>query len=145
MLIQFLARLHFCAEKLLLYPRRQRRSLQNVRTNVKSWNFSLSVFFLTFKFAYHTNKAPYNKSLRQARIRWLWHLWLMYKYSYMFDGFLVGLSFFTLSPANLMTGPWWAIQALWNFFHDIYVNFYTNSAEGLPTGFLLNVTRMGLS
>ena len=29
-----------------------------------------------FNFAYHTNKAPYNKSLRQARFRWLWHLWL---------------------------------------------------------------------
>ena len=27
------------------------------------------------KFAYHSNKAPYNKNLRQACIRWLWHLW----------------------------------------------------------------------
>ena len=33
-------------------------------------------FFLHFKFAYHTNKAPYNKNLRQARILSLWHLWL---------------------------------------------------------------------
>ena len=31
-----------------------------------SWNFSLSVFFLHFNFAYHTYKGPYNKSLRQA-------------------------------------------------------------------------------
>ena len=42
---------------------------------LKSWNFSLSVFFLHFSYFYHTNKAPYNKSSRQARIRWLWHLW----------------------------------------------------------------------
>ena len=45
---------------------------------LKPWNFSLSVFFLAFKFAYHTNKAPFNKSSRQARIRWLWHLWFFY-------------------------------------------------------------------
>ena len=32
--------------------------------------------FLHFNFAYYTNKAPYNKSSLQARIRWLWHLWL---------------------------------------------------------------------
>ena len=38
---------------------------------LKSWNFNL----LHFNFAYHANKAPYNKSSRQARIRWLWHLW----------------------------------------------------------------------
>ena len=43
---------------------------------LKSWNFSLFVFFLHFNFAYHTNKAPCNKSLRRARIQWLWHLWL---------------------------------------------------------------------
>ena len=36
-------------------------------------------FFLHFNFAYHTNKAPYNKSLRQARIRWLWHLWYIFE------------------------------------------------------------------
>ena len=44
---------------------------------LKSCNFSLSVFFLAFNFAYHTNKAPYHKSLRQARIQWPWHLWLI--------------------------------------------------------------------
>ena len=37
---------------------------------LKSWNLSLSVFFfLHFNFAYITIKAPYNKNLRQARIR----------------------------------------------------------------------------
>ena len=30
---------------------------------------------MLLKFAYHTNKDSYNKSSRQARIRWLWHLW----------------------------------------------------------------------
>ena len=34
-------------------------------------------FFLHFNFAYHINKAPYNKSLQQARIGWLWHLWFL--------------------------------------------------------------------
>ena len=33
-----------------------------------------SSFFLHFNFAYHTNKAPYNISLGQVRIRWLWHV-----------------------------------------------------------------------
>ena len=50
--------------------------MQNVRANVKVLEFKfLYIFFLHFNFAYHTNKAPYNESLRQARIRWLWHLW----------------------------------------------------------------------
>ena len=78
----FLARLHFSAEELLLYPRRRCQRPRQASTckmlgqMLKSGNWSLSVFFfLHFKFAYHTNKAPYNKSLRQARIRWLWYLW----------------------------------------------------------------------
>ena len=37
---------------------------------LKSGNFSLSVLLLAF----HTYKAPYNKSLWQACIRWLWYL-----------------------------------------------------------------------
>ena len=57
--------------------------MQNVRANVKVLEFkSFCIFFLHFKFAYHTNKAPYNKSLRQARIRWLWHLWYFYEIPY---------------------------------------------------------------
>ena len=48
--------------------------MQNVRANV-SHEISVSLyFFLHFNFAYHINKALYNKSSRQARIRWLWHL-----------------------------------------------------------------------
>ena len=35
---------------------------------LKSWNFSLFIFFLHFNFAYHTNKAPNIKNLRQAHI-----------------------------------------------------------------------------
>ena len=48
----------------------------NVRANVKVMKFQSLYFFLHFNFAYHTNKALYNKSSRQACIRWLWHLWL---------------------------------------------------------------------
>ena len=76
-----LARLHFSAEELLLYPGVSIRvgirvHIQNVRVNVKVLEYqSLWLFLLLVSFAYHTNKAPYNKSLRQARIRWLWHLW----------------------------------------------------------------------
>ena len=44
---------------------------------LKSWNFSFTDFFVALSFAYHTNKAPYNKSLWQARIRWPWHLWFL--------------------------------------------------------------------
>ena len=70
----FLARLHFSAEELLLYPRRRRqrpcRRPQNVRENVKSLGILVFMyFFLHFNFAYHTNKAPFNSRLRQARIR----------------------------------------------------------------------------
>ena len=46
---------------------------------LKSWNFCLPLLFLLkLNFAYHTNNTPYmyNKSLRQACIRWLWHLCL---------------------------------------------------------------------
>ena len=48
--IPFLARLHFSAEELLLYPGVSVRvHMQNVRANVKkSWNLSLCVFFLAF-------------------------------------------------------------------------------------------------
>ena len=45
----------------------------NDRANVKVLEFI--DFILPLNFGYHTNKAPYNKSLRQARILWLWHLW----------------------------------------------------------------------
>ena len=64
-----LARLHFSAEELLLYPRRRRpcrrrrprRRPQNVRANVKVLEFqSLCIFSCKFKFAYHINKAPFN-------------------------------------------------------------------------------------
>ena len=52
--------------------------LQNVRANVKNLGISVFLYFLLLlKFTYHTDKAPYNKSLRQARIRWLWHLWVL--------------------------------------------------------------------
>ena len=53
----FLARMHFSAEELLLYPRRQRPCLRRyprwrpckmLWQMLKSWNFSLSVFFLAF-------------------------------------------------------------------------------------------------
>ena len=69
----FLARLHLSAEELLLYLRRlcrrpRRFACKMLGQMLKSWNFSLSVFFLHFNFAYHTNKAPCNKSLRQACI-----------------------------------------------------------------------------
>ena len=33
--------------------------------------------YQTLNFAYHTNKGPYNKTVGQARIRRLWHLWLL--------------------------------------------------------------------
>ena len=63
----FLARLHFSAEELLLYPGVRvgvRVRMQNVRANVKVLEFkSFCIFFLHFKFAYHTNKTPYNQSL----------------------------------------------------------------------------------
>ena len=60
-LYTILARLHFSAEELLLYPRRQRRRrlpcrrprrvgvhMQMLGQMLKSWNLSLSVFFLAF-------------------------------------------------------------------------------------------------
>ena len=49
--------------------------MQNVSANVSLRILVCLYFFLHFNFAYHTNKAPYNKSLQQTRIRWLWHLW----------------------------------------------------------------------
>ena len=39
---------------------------------LKFLKFVILYFFLHFNLAYHTYKAPYNKSLRQAHIRWLW-------------------------------------------------------------------------
>ena len=54
--------------------------MQNVRANVKVMEFQSLYFFLQFNFAYHTNKAPYNKISRQARIWWLWHLWFKRKW-----------------------------------------------------------------
>ena len=38
--------------------------MQNVRANVKVLEFyCFCIFFLHFNFAYHTNKAPFNKKL----------------------------------------------------------------------------------
>ena len=46
-----LARLHFSAEELLLYPQRQRpcSHAKMLGQMFKSWNFSLSLFFVAFK------------------------------------------------------------------------------------------------
>ena len=50
--------------------------IQHVRANVlKSLGISVFLYFLLLlNFAYHTYKAPYNKTLQQACIRWQWHL-----------------------------------------------------------------------
>ena len=54
--------------------------MQNVRANVKVLEFSAFLWFsLLLNFTCHTYKAPYNKSLQQARTLWLWHLWYIYK------------------------------------------------------------------
>ena len=71
----FLARLHFSAEELLLYPRRQRRRpcrrprphAKMLGQMLKSWNLSLSVFFLHLNLAYHTNKAPLQQKAYDRR------------------------------------------------------------------------------
>ena len=73
---------------------------------LKSLNFSFSVLFFAFNFAYYTNKAPYNKSSRQARIQWPWHLCFLcchvafWTFSVRVGAFVTGLiqisSFFSL-------------------------------------------------
>ena len=83
--LPWLACQHFSAEELLLNPRRRRPrrhrrpcDIQNVRANVKMLEFqSFCICLLLLNFAYHTNKVPYNKTLWQARIWWLWHLWFL--------------------------------------------------------------------
>ena len=91
---RFLARLHFSAEELLLHQTLA-SACKMLGQMLKSWNFSLSVFFLHFNLSYYTNKAPFNKSSRPARIRWLWHLWCNITLQVCFRGHhcLNGISF----------------------------------------------------
>ena len=51
------------------------RFLQRNRTHSIWVRFLLGTISPGYDFSWHPNKAPYNKNLRQARIRWLWHLW----------------------------------------------------------------------
>ena len=65
-------------------------SMQNIRANVKVMEFQ-SLYSFFFCILTRTNKAPYSKSLRQARIRLLWHLWLNNSHATILDWFLISL------------------------------------------------------
>ena len=75
----FLARLHFSAEELLLYPRRQRprrRPACKMLGQMLVLEFkSFCIFSCILSLLIILIKPLTTKSLRQARIRWLWHLW----------------------------------------------------------------------
>ena len=74
----FLARLHFSAEELLLYPPRQRRASASASAStykmlgqmLKSWNFSLSDFFVAFKLCLgqEKNMCVYCHMLKKIRV-----------------------------------------------------------------------------